>query len=79
MTFYMLRDTNTGRYYKRGCYWVPAKSASVWTNLDGPRAALGAITKYNRRIHHEDFKPAKPVIVEFERREASCQAANAKH
>ncbi len=78
MTFYMLRDLNTGRYYKRGCLWVPAEYASVWTTLDGPRAALGAITKYNRRIHYENFKPANPTIVQFERRETSCPAANAK-
>ena len=54
MTFYMLRDTRTGLWYKRhhgrsGCYWGAQNKASVWTSPAGARACLGAVTRDNRR------------------------------
>ena len=55
MTFYMIRDRLTGTWYKRGpAYaktWVGQENASVWTEMSGPRACLGTITKRNKRGH----------------------------
>jgi hypothetical protein len=47
MTVYMLRDKETGLYYRRtkGSYspmlWVEQKKASIWTTKNGPAQVRG--------------------------------------
>jgi hypothetical protein len=68
MKFYMLRNENNGKYYKRGTggHWVPAEYATVWTTTDGPRSALGAITRYNRYAsRHPSYQVPVTTLVTF--------------
>ena len=65
MTVYMLRDNNTGLFYRRtkGNYtpsvWVEQEKASVWTMKNGPAQAKSLyLARY--RIHH------KPVYLNLE-------------
>lgn len=55
MTFFMLRDQKTGRWYRRsndyGTSWVDQSVASVWTSPEGPQACKGVITRRNRQGH----------------------------
>lgn len=53
MLVYMVRDRNTGLFYKRkhGRYlnpWVSQEEASIWTKKSGASACLGVINKEKR-------------------------------
>jgi hypothetical protein len=65
MTFYQIRDETTGLWYKKGSnggLWVAQDEASVWTQPNGPRAALGNITRYRRRARTQ-YKPEVVSLV----------------
>jgi hypothetical protein len=70
MIFFMIRDKRTNSWYKRGPYyspnWVDQNEASVWTNLAGPNACMGKITRQNAKMAR--FGPNSihdPEIVTF--------------
>jgi hypothetical protein len=66
MIFYMVRDNLTGLFYKRsyGCgpEWVTQQKASVWTQRQGPGAAIKVILDHNKhtRLQRE---PEEIVIL----------------
>jgi hypothetical protein len=65
MTFYMLRDKKTGKWYRRGSEsgsWVDQSNASVWTSPDGPQACKGVITK--RNWHRSSVREPEIVAIE---------------
>lgn len=63
MTFYMIRDTLSGLFYKRGTNydqtWVKQDRASVWTERSGASACLGTI---RRRCQH-GHRPRETEII----------------
>ncbi len=63
MTVYMLRNNETGLYYRRmkgyGTRWVEQQKASIWTVKSGPAQSKSLIQRRRRR------KPLNLEIVSF--------------
>ena len=55
MIFYQLHNRKTDLWFKRdrSVGWCSdQQKASVWSTPAGPRAAIGAVTRYNRMVAH---------------------------
>ena len=67
MTVFMLRDPDTGLFYRRGSAtncWVEQQKASIWTSRVGPSIAKAAVR--DERYAYRHTKRPVPEIVEFE-------------
>jgi len=67
MKVYMLRNDDTGKWYRRSASilgnWVDQEKASSWPTNRGPSSAKGNVTRYNNQRRRE---VPKMTIVEFE-------------
>jgi len=63
MTVYMLRDNDTGLFYRRtkGSYspsvWVAQEKASIWTLKVGPAQAKSRLNAKSRRPYNLEIIP----------------------
>jgi hypothetical protein len=64
MTVYMVRNNETGLYYRKGSLgtrgWCKQSQASIWTTLNGPSQVKSRYIRHNKT-------PAE--IIKFELRE----------
>lgn len=63
MIVLMLRNKETGQYWRRGCRWTTQDRAEVWHTLNGPSQALNRIRLRQKYLN----KPVPETeIVSFE-------------